>query len=49
MTTDCLEMDTLTSQRMLLLISPAASLADDFSMCILGHMYGGSIGSVTVN
>jgi len=34
---------------MLLLISPAASLADDFEMCNLGYRFGGSIGNVAVN
>jgi len=42
-------MDILTSHHMQLFISPAASLADDFSMCILGHMIGGCVGSVAVN
>jgi hypothetical protein len=34
---------------MLLLIFAASSLADDFEMCILGHMFGYYIGSVAVN
>jgi hypothetical protein len=42
-------MDILTSHHILLLIFPASSLADHFQMCILGHMFGGCIGSVAVN
>ena len=34
---------------MLHLIFAASSLADDFSMIIMGHMFGGCIGSVAVN
>jgi hypothetical protein len=34
---------------MLLLVFAAASLADDLEMCILGHMFGGYIGSIAVN
>jgi len=41
-------MDTLTPHRMLLPIFPASSFADDFEICILGHMFGSCIGSVAV-
>jgi len=34
---------------MLLVVFAADSLADDLYMCILGHMFGGYIGSITVN
>jgi hypothetical protein len=34
---------------MLLLVFAAASLADDLYMYILGHMFGGYIGSIVVN
>jgi hypothetical protein len=49
LTADRIDMDILTSHCLLLLISPAVSLPDDFEMCILGHMFGGCIGSVAVN
>jgi hypothetical protein len=38
MTGDRTDKDILTSHRMLLLVSPAATFADNFSMCILSHM-----------
>jgi len=34
---------------MLLFILAASSLTDDFEMRILGHMFGGCIGSVMVD
>jgi hypothetical protein len=34
---------------MLLLIRAASSLTDDFSMCILGYVFGGCIGSLAVD
>jgi len=34
---------------MLLLVSAASSLADDLSMCILGDVIGGNIGSIAAN
>jgi len=49
LTADCLDLDKLTSHCMLLLIFPASSLEDDFSICIMDHTFGGSIGSVAVN
>jgi len=42
-------MDILTSTCMLLLIFAASGLTDDFKLCTLGHVFGGCIGSVTVN
>jgi hypothetical protein len=42
-------MEILTSNCMLLLIHAAFSLTEDFSMCILGQVFGGCIGSLTVD
>jgi len=42
-------METLTFHHTPLLTFPASSLADNFKICILAHMFGGSIGSATMN
>jgi len=39
----------LTSNQMLLLIIAASNLTNDFEMCILGHSFGGYIGSIMVD
>jgi len=44
-----LDMDIITSNCRLRHVFAASSLADGFQMRILGHMFGGCIGSVAVN
>jgi len=44
-----LGMELLTSDCMLLPILAPSSFTHHFSMCILGHIVGGCIGSVAVN
>jgi len=34
---------------MLLLVYAASGFTDDFSMCVQGHIFGGNIGSFTVD
>ena len=43
------EIDTLTPSCMLLLILTACSLTDNISMCFLGHIVGGCMGSIMVD
>jgi hypothetical protein len=42
-------MQILTTNCKLLLIRAASSLTDKFSMCILGHVFGGCISSFAVD
>jgi len=44
-----LDMDTLTSNCMLILVLAASGLTDDIYMCILGYMIGGCIGSIALD
>jgi hypothetical protein len=41
-------MDILTSNFMLLLVIAASSVVEDFSMCVLGHIFDGCIGTIAV-
>jgi len=49
LSTVCLDIDILISTCILLLVFAASCLADDFSIFILGYMFGGCIGSIVVN
>jgi len=42
-------MDILTSNRVLLRVRAATSLMENFEMCVLGHVFGGYIGSFGVD
>jgi len=42
-----LDTNSFTSNCMLLLILAVSSRTDDFSICILGYVFGGCIGSIT--
>ena len=44
-----IHIEILISNCMLPRILAASSLTDDFEMCIMGHIFGGCIGSIVVN